>query len=69
MTEPAAERKSSFEPVADTGARLLILGSLPGEVSLAKAQYYGNARNQFWRLIGGVIGRRCPSRTKRVWRR
>ena len=60
MAEAAAQRKSSFEPVADAGARLLILGSLPGEVSLAKAQYYGNARNQFWRLVGGVIGQALP---------
>jgi hypoxanthine-DNA glycosylase len=33
----------------------LILGSLPGEASLALAQYYGNPRNAFWRLMEGVI--------------
>jgi hypoxanthine-DNA glycosylase len=58
--DPAARRKSSFEPVADAGTRLLVLGSLPGEASLAKAQYYGNPRNQFWQLIGGVIGQPLP---------
>ena len=36
---------------------MLILGSLPGEASLAAARYYAHPQNQFWRLIGGVIGR------------
>lgn len=34
---------------------MLVLGSLPGEASLAVAQYYGNPRNAFWRLMEGVI--------------
>jgi hypoxanthine-DNA glycosylase len=33
-----------------------VLGSLPGEESLARSQYYANPRNHFWRLIGGVTG-------------
>ena len=47
--------KLSFAPVADPAARVLILGSLPGELSLRRAQYYGNPRNQFWRLLGAVM--------------
>ncbi len=35
---------------------MLVLGSLPGEESLARSQYYANPRNHFWRLIGGVTG-------------
>lgn len=50
------EIKRSFPPVADAGTRLLLLGSLPGEESLARSRYYANPRNQFWRLIGAVIG-------------
>ncbi len=48
--------KRSFGPVADARTRLLVLGSLPGEESLARAQYYANPRNHFWRLIGAAIG-------------
>jgi hypoxanthine-DNA glycosylase len=47
--------KHSFAPVADPGTRVLLLGSLPGEQSLAEARYYANPRNQFWRLMGRVI--------------
>ena len=50
-----AETKSSFPAIADARTRLLILGSLPGEISLAHAQYYAHPRNQFWRLMEAVI--------------
>jgi hypoxanthine-DNA glycosylase len=49
--------KASFPAEASPDARLLILGSLPGEISLAKTQYYAHPQNQFWRLIGAVIDR------------
>lgn len=48
-------RKRSFPPVTDEGVRLLILGSLPGELSLAHSQYYANPQNRFWRLMSAVI--------------
>ena len=35
---------------------MLVLGSLPGEKSLAARQYYAHPQNRFWHLIGGVIG-------------
>jgi len=61
MSAPAAPlRKSSFAPVADPSARLLILGSLPGDMSLRIGQYYGNPQNQFWRLMGVALGRDLP---------
>ena len=37
--------------------RVLVLGSLPGERSLAERRYYAHPQNRFWHLIGGVIGR------------
>jgi hypoxanthine-DNA glycosylase len=50
------EIKRSFPPVVDSRTRVLVLGSLPGEESLARSQYYANPRNHFWRLIGAVAG-------------
>ncbi|MEB0138176.1 MULTISPECIES: DNA-deoxyinosine glycosylase [unclassified Undibacterium] len=47
--------KRCFEPVIDAGTRLLILGSLPGEQSLMRNEYYGNKQNRFWQLVGAVI--------------
>lgn len=47
--------KRSFPPVFDSKTRLLLLGSLPGEVSLARARYYAHPRNQFWALLGDVL--------------
>ena len=51
-----AERKRCFEPVVDERTRLLVLGSLPSEKSLALGQYYGNPQNRFWMLMGDVTG-------------
>lgn len=42
---------SSFKPIIDENSRVLILGSIPSVKSLEKGQYYGNPRNQFWKLI------------------
>jgi double-stranded uracil-DNA glycosylase len=48
--------KHGLPPVATPDARLFILGSLPGDASLAAGQYYAHPQNQFWRLLGRVIG-------------
>jgi hypoxanthine-DNA glycosylase len=49
-------RKSSMAPIARSDARLFVLGSLPGDVSLAAQRYYAHPTNQFWRLLGHAIG-------------
>ncbi|WP_305098272.1 DNA-deoxyinosine glycosylase [Croceibacterium aestuarii] len=49
-------RKSSFAPVVAPETRVLVLGSLPGERSLAEGRYYAHPQNRFWRLVGDVIG-------------
>jgi hypoxanthine-DNA glycosylase len=46
-----------FPPVTRPDTRLLVLGSLPGAVSLARQHYYAHPQNLFWRLMGAVIGR------------
>lgn len=51
----AGARKRAFDPVVDRNTSLLILGSLPGEASLAVGQYYAHPRNAFWRLMGGLL--------------
>ena len=53
---PAA-RKRCFDPVVDGRTSVLVLGSLPGDQSLARQEYYGNKQNRFWCLMSEVIGR------------
>lgn len=50
------KRKASFARVVSTSTRVLVLGSLPGEESLAAGRYYAHPRNRFWQLMGGVTG-------------
>jgi hypoxanthine-DNA glycosylase len=51
-------RKACLPPVVRGDTRVLILGSLPGERSLAQGRYYAHPRNLFWRLAGAAIGRK-----------
>ena len=44
-----------LEPVADLDAQILILGTLPGKVSLQTQQYYANRTNQFWKIISSIF--------------
>lgn len=50
-------RKSAFAPFVTPATRVLILGTLPGEASLAAGRYYAHPQNRFWHLVGAVIGR------------
>ena len=48
--------KAGLPPIARPDARLFLLGSLPGDASLAARRYYAHPTNQFWRLLGSAIG-------------
>ena len=48
--------KFGLPPIARADASLFILGSLPGDASLMAKRYYAHPTNQFWRLVGHVVG-------------
>ena len=48
-------QKFSFNPIADKNAKILILGTMPGEQSIALNEYYGHKQNIFWKLLFTVF--------------
>jgi TDG/mug DNA glycosylase family protein len=52
----SAALKVGMAPIARSDAQLFVLGSLPGDASLAAQRYYAHPTNQFWLLLGGAIG-------------
>lgn len=47
--------KHGMRPIGSRAARLLILGSLPGDESIRRQQYYAHPQNQFWRILCAVF--------------
>ncbi len=44
-----------FAPISAARARILILGSLPGQTSLQRGEYYAQPQNAFWRIMGALF--------------
>jgi hypoxanthine-DNA glycosylase len=51
-----AARLSGLEPVIDAGVSTLVLGSFPSVASLGAGRYYAHPRNQFWPILGALVG-------------
>lgn len=47
--------KTSFPPISSKESRILILGTMPGEMSLRLQQYYGHAGNHFWKIMFNIL--------------
>lgn len=50
-----ATMKKGLPPIIDHESKILILGTMPGERSIALQQYYGNKGNNFWKILFTVF--------------
>ncbi|TDS17288.1 DNA-deoxyinosine glycosylase [Sphingobacterium paludis] len=53
--------KKSFDAIVPANSKVLILGSLPGDRSLAEQQYYAHPQNRFWKLIFHLFEEDLPT--------
>src|SRR5579862_878712 len=44
-----------FPPASSPSSRVLVLGSLPGRLSLERGEYYANPQNAFWRIVAARV--------------
>ncbi|MBE0637354.1 MAG: DNA-deoxyinosine glycosylase [Bacteroidales bacterium] len=53
-------KKESLPSISDSDTEILILGTMPGDNSLANQQYYNNSKNQFWKIIFAIFNNEIP---------
>ena len=58
MSKRKAKPKPSrgFPPIVGPRPTILVLGSLPGQASLAANEYYAQPRNDFWPIMSALCG-------------
>lgn len=49
--------KKSFSPIVNSSTKVLVLGSLPGDTSLAENEYYAHPQNRFWKVMRHLFDR------------
>lgn len=52
--------KKAFSPIVNCDSIVLLLGTMPGEESLRKQEYYGHKSNQFWHIIFSLFDQQLP---------
>ena len=52
--------KHGLAPLLCPDPIVLVLGSLPGDESIRRQEYYGNPRNMFWRVLAAVFEDAVP---------
>ncbi|MEM8984252.1 MAG: DNA-deoxyinosine glycosylase [Pseudomonadota bacterium] len=52
----AGSLSRGFAPICGPKPAVLILGSLPGDASIAAQRYYAHPRNAFWPIISATLG-------------
>ena len=56
MNEKNGDLLTGLPPIVDAEVRVVVLGSFPSPASLTAQQYYAHPQNQFWRVMGELIG-------------
>jgi len=49
--------KKGLQPAISPDSSIIILGTMPGERSIALQQYYGNPGNKFWTILFTIFNR------------
>lgn len=53
-------KKEGFPPLIDNKTEIIVLGTMPSEMSIRTGEYYANPKNQFWKLIFHIFNSEKP---------